>query len=209
MRADALCRPWRTPGVGAVSCSSTGPGGYRAPGFVSHSLVLLSMALRTSLVSACWGARKGTVRRKWWHAGGDRMGCGAAAVIHLHAVSGTIAPDSTVPMPFAWSSAWPWTRGKYGLGGQASSLHRTQAPPCLQAVEQGHAGEERLRESPLDGLGGMGQGAHGQIPQREDPGAWQRLRLPCVPLPLGVWRSLSVGSGAPSCRGAARELPRG
>ena len=46
-----------------------------------------------------------------------------------------------------------------------------------------------LRESPLDGLGGMGQGAHGQIPQREDPGARQRLRLPCLPSALGVWQS--------------------
>ena len=44
MSADALCRAWRTPGVGAVSCSSTGPGGYRAPGFVSQSLVWLSEA---------------------------------------------------------------------------------------------------------------------------------------------------------------------
>ena len=112
MRADALCRAWRTPGVGAVSCSSTGPGGYRAPGFVSHSLVWLSMALHTSLVKACWGAKEGTIRRRRWHAGGDRMGCGAAAVVHLHAVPGTIAPHSTVPMPSAWSSAWPWTRGK-------------------------------------------------------------------------------------------------
>ena len=50
----------------------------------------------------------------------------------------------------------------------------------MQAAEQGHAGEERLRESTLDGLSGVGQGAHWQIPQREDPGARQRLRPPCV-----------------------------
>ena len=105
MRADALCRAWRTPGVGAVSCSSTGPGGYRAPGFDSHSLVRLNMAFHTSLVKACRGAKDGTIRRRRWHAGGDRMGCGAAAVIHLHAVPGTIAPYSMVPMPSAWSSA--------------------------------------------------------------------------------------------------------
>ena len=49
-------------------------------------------ALHTSLVKACWGAKEGTIRRRRWHAGGDRMGCGAAAVIHLHAVLGTIAP---------------------------------------------------------------------------------------------------------------------
>ena len=112
MRADALCRAWRTPGVGAVSCSSTGPGGYRAAGFVGHSLVWLSMALHTSLVKACCGAKEGTIRRRRWHAGGDHMGCGAAAVIYLHAVPGTIAPHSTAPMPSAWSSTWPWTRGK-------------------------------------------------------------------------------------------------
>ena len=98
--------------MGAVSCSSTGPGGYRAPGFVSHSLVWLSTAFHTSLVKACWGAKEATIRRRRWHAGGDHMGCGAAAVIHLHAVLGTIAPHSTVPMPSAWISAWPWTRGK-------------------------------------------------------------------------------------------------
>ena len=186
MRVDALCRAWRTPGVGAVSCSSTGPGGYCAPRFVGHSLVLLRMALHTSLVRACWGAKEGTVRRRRWHAGGDRMGCAAAAVIHLHGVPGTIAPHSTVPMPSAWSSAWPWDQGE--IGARAPALFPPPYPgrPRLQAAEQGHAGEERLRESPLDGLSGMGQGAHGQIPQREDPGARQRLRLPCVPSPLGV-----------------------
>ena len=112
MRADALCRAWPTPGVGAVSCSSTGPRGYRAPGYSSHSLVWLSMALHTSLVKGCWGAKEGTIRTRLWHAGGYRMGCGAAAVIHLHAVPGTIAPHFTALMPSAWSSAWPWTRGK-------------------------------------------------------------------------------------------------
>ena len=96
MRANALCRAWRTLGVGALSCSSTGPGRYHAPRFVSHSLVWLRRALHTSLVRACLGAREGTVRRRRWHAGGGGMGCGAAAVIHLHAMSGTIAPQSTV-----------------------------------------------------------------------------------------------------------------
>ena len=97
MRADALRRAWRTLGVGAMSCSSTGPGGYRAPRFVSHCLVWLSMALHTSLVRACWGAKEGTARRRRWHTGGDRMGCGAAAVYHLHAVPGMIAPHFHVP----------------------------------------------------------------------------------------------------------------
>ena len=60
------------------------------------------------------------------------MGCGAATVIHLHAVSGMIAPHSTVPMPSAWSSAWPCTTGKYRLGRPSSSLHRTQAPPACR-----------------------------------------------------------------------------
>ena len=39
--------------------------------------------------------------RRQWHAGGDHMGCGAAAVIHLHAVSGTFTAHSTVPMSSA------------------------------------------------------------------------------------------------------------
>ena len=99
--ADALCRKWRTLGVGAVSCSSTGPGGYRAPGVAIHSLGGLSMALHTSRVRAWRGAKGGTARRRRWHAGGDCMGCCAATVIHLHAVSGTIAPHSTVPMSSA------------------------------------------------------------------------------------------------------------
>ena len=60
------------------------------------------------------------------------MGCGAAAVIHLHAVPGTIAPHPTVPMSSAWSSAWPWTRGKKGLGCPPSSIHRTQAAPACR-----------------------------------------------------------------------------
>ena len=75
-----------------------------------------------------------------------------------------------------------------GARAPASFLPPYPGRPRLQAAEQGHAGEERLRESLLDGLSGVGQGAHGQIPQREDPGARQRLRLPCVPSPLGVWR---------------------
>ena len=75
-----------------------------------------------------------------------------------------------------------------GARAPASFLPPYPGRPRLQAAEQGHAAEERLRESPLDGLSGVGQGAHGQIPQREDPGAPQRLRLPCVPSPLGVWR---------------------
>ena len=99
--ADALCKTWRTPGVGAVSCSSTGPGRYRVPGVAIHYLGLLSMAAHTSRVRAWRGARGGTARRRQWHAGGDCMGCGPAAVIHLHAVLGTIAPHSRVPMSSA------------------------------------------------------------------------------------------------------------
>ena len=60
VRADALCRAWRTPGVGAMSYSSTGPGGYRAPGFIIQSLWWLSMALHTSLVRAWRGSKGGT-----------------------------------------------------------------------------------------------------------------------------------------------------
>ena len=56
-----------------------------------HSLGWLSMALHTSLVRAWWGAKEGTARRRRWHASGDRVGCGASTVIHLQAVSGTIA----------------------------------------------------------------------------------------------------------------------
>ena len=82
--------------MGAVSRSSTGPGGYRAPGFVGHSLVWLSTAFHTSLVKACWGAKEGTIRRRRWHAGGDLMGCGAAAVIHLCPPPGP-APFPRVP----------------------------------------------------------------------------------------------------------------
>ena len=140
VRADDLCRMCRTPGVGAVSCSSTGPGGHRAPGSVIHSLWWLSMALHISLVRAWWGVKEGTVRRRWWHAGGGRMGCGAVTMIHLHAVSGTIAPHSTAPMPSAWSSAWPCTRGK--IRARAPVLLPPPYPgrSRLQAVEQGHAG---------------------------------------------------------------------
>ena len=149
VRADALCRAWRTPGVGAVSCSSSGPGRYRAPGFVSHSLVWLSMALHTSLVRACWGAKEGTARRRRWHAGGDSMSCGAAAVIHLHAVPGTIAPHSTVPMPSAWSSVWPWTRGKYVLRRPPSSLHHTQAAPACRLRSRATPGRSGCGKAPL------------------------------------------------------------
>ena len=78
--------------------------------------------------------------------------------------------------------------GEIGARAPLSFLPPYPGSPRLQAAEQGHAGEERLRESPLDGLGGVGQGAHGQVPQREGPGARQRLRHPCVPSPLGVWR---------------------
>ena len=53
--------------MGALSCSSTSPGGYRAPGVAIHSLEWLSMALHTSLVGVWWGARGGTARRGRWH----------------------------------------------------------------------------------------------------------------------------------------------
>ena len=153
VRADALCRARRTPGVGAVSGLSTGPGGYRAPGFVGHSLVWLSTALHTSVVRACWVAKDGTARRRRWHAGGDHMGCGAAAVIHLHAVRGTIAPHSTVPMLAVWSSAWPWTRGKYGLGRPPSSLHRTQAAPACGLRSRATLGRSGCGKAPLTAWG--------------------------------------------------------
>ena len=174
--------------MGAVSCSSTGPAGHRVPGFVIHSLVWLSMALHTSLVKAWWGAKEGTACRRRWHAGGDRMGCGAAAVIQLHAVLGTITPHSTVLKPSAWSSAWPWTRGKYGLGRPPSSLNRTQAASACRLQSRATPGRSGCGKAPLTAWAEMGQGAHGQIPQQEDPRARQRLLPPCVPSPLGVWR---------------------
>ena len=149
MRADALCRAWRTPGTGAVSYLSTGSGAYRAPGFVSHSLVWPSMPLHMSLVRGCWGAKEGTARRRRWHAGGDRMGCGAVAAIHLHAVPGTIAPHSTVPLPLAWSSARPWTKGKYGLGLPSTSLHRTQDAPACRLRSRATPGRSGCRKAPL------------------------------------------------------------
>ena len=113
---DALCRMWRTPGVGAVSCSSTGSGRYRAPGAVIHSLGWLSRDRHTSHVRTWRGAKGGTVRQRQWHASGSCIGLRAVAVIHLHAVSGTIAPHSRVPMPSACGRACPCTRGKYGPG---------------------------------------------------------------------------------------------
>ena len=135
--------------MGAVSCSSTGPGGYRTPGFVGHSLVWLRMALHTSVVRACWGAKEWTARRRRWHAGSDGMVCGAAAVIHLNAVPGRIAPHSTVPMPSAWSRAWPGTRGKYGLGRPPSSLHRTQAAPACRLRSRATPGRDGCGKDPL------------------------------------------------------------
>ena len=213
--------------MGAVSCSSTGSGGYRAPGFLSHSLVWLSTAFHTSLVKACWGAKEGTIRRRRWHAGGDRMHCGAAAVIHLHAVLHD-RPPFHGPHALGVDQRLALDQGEIGARAPLSFLPPYPGGPRLQAAEQGQAGEERLRESPLDGLGGVGQGAHGQIPQREGPGARQRLRHPCVPSPLGVWRGgrdrahlqevacLLVGvplegcrEAEPLCRGCHREAAPG
>ena len=116
------------------------------------------------------------------------MGCGAAAVIHLHAVPGTIAPDFHGSHALGVEQPLALDQGEIGARAPASFLPPYPGGPRLQAAEQGHAGEERLRESTLDGLSGVGQGAHGQVPQQEDPGARQRLRLPCVPSPLRVWR---------------------
>ena len=77
------------------------------------------------------------------------MRCGAATVIHLHAVSGTIAPHSTVPMPSAWSSAWPCTRGKYGLGRPSSSLHRIQAAFACRLRSRATPGSCGCGKAPL------------------------------------------------------------
>ena len=159
--ADALYRAWRTLGEGAVSCSSTSPGGYRAPGFIIHSLWWLSIALHTSLVRAWRGAKGQTARRRRSHARGDRMGCRAATVIHLHAVSGTIAPHSIFPMPSAWNSAWRCTEGNYGLGHPSSSLHRIQATPACRLRSRATPGSYGCGKAPLTAFGGMGQGALG------------------------------------------------
>ena len=129
MRGDALCRAWRTPGVGAVSCSSTGPGGYRAPGFVSHSLVWLSMAFHTSLVKACWGAKEGTICRRRWHAGGDRMGCGTAAVIHLHAVRARSPPIPRSPCPRHGAAPGPGPGGNKGSSAHLLPYTVPRRPP--------------------------------------------------------------------------------
>ena len=89
------------PGRGGRDLLKYGPGGYRVPGVAIHTQRWLSRALHTTRVRAWQGAKRGTARRLRWYAGGGRMGCRAAAVIHLHVVSGTIAPHSTVPMSSA------------------------------------------------------------------------------------------------------------
>ena len=58
------------------------------------------------------------------------------AVTHRHAVSGTIAPHSMVPMPSVWSIACPSTIGKYGPG-RPFSFHQTQLAPACRFAEQG------------------------------------------------------------------------
>ena len=55
--------------------------------------------------------------------------------------------------------------------------------PRLQAAEQWGAGGPGRREGPLDGLGGLGQGARGQVPKWGDAWVRQRLCLLCVPPP--------------------------
>ena len=64
VRADALCRVWRTPGVGAVSCSSTGSGGYCAPGIIMHSLGWLSIAFITPQGRIAPAAEKKKTKKK-------------------------------------------------------------------------------------------------------------------------------------------------
>ena len=174
--------------MGAVSCSSTSPGGYRAAGFVSHSLVWLSMALHTSLVRAWWAAKDGTARRRRWHAGSECMSCGAAAVIHLHAVPGTITPHSTVPMPSAWSSAWPWTRGKYGLGRPLSSLHCTQAAPACRLRSRATTGRSGCGKAPLTVWAAWARVPMGKYHTGRTQGPGSGCAPPRVPSPLGVWR---------------------
>ena len=86
------------PGRGGRELPKNRPRRVPCRGVTIHSLGWLSMALHTSRVRAWPGAKGRNARRRQWHAGGDRMGCRTAAVTHLHAVSGTIAPHSTVPM---------------------------------------------------------------------------------------------------------------
>ena len=228
MRADALCRALRTPGVGAVSCSSTGPDRYRAPEFVSPSLVWLSIVLHMSLVRACWGAKEGTARRRRWHAGGDRMGCWAAAEIHLHAVPGTIAPHSTVPMPSACSSAWPWTRGKWGLGRPPSSLHCTQAAPACRLRSRATPGRSSCGKAPLTAWVAWARVPIGKYHNGRTQGPGSGCASPAshchlesggaagtVPV-CRKWRALLSGCRqrvaarlSPSAAGATRRPPRG
>ena len=203
VRADALCRGWRTPGVGAVSRSSTSPGGHGAPGFVIHFLGWLSMALHTFLLRAWWRVKEGTARRRRWHASGDRMGCGAATVIHLHAVSGPIAPHSTVPMPSPWSRAWPSTRGKYGLGRPSSSLHRTQAAPAYRLRSRATPGRSGCGKAPVTAWAAWARVPMGKYHSRVTQGSgsgWAPL-CPIANRSLAGRPGLcpSEGSGLPSC----------
>ena len=82
------------------------------PGFVSHSLVWLSMAFHTSLVKACWGAKEGTIRRRRWHAGGNRMGCGGGRCEPPARRAGHDRPPFHGPHALGVEHAWPWNRGK-------------------------------------------------------------------------------------------------
>ena len=214
--------------MGAVSCSSTGPGGHSAPGSVIHSLWWLSMALHTSFVRAWWGIQEGTIRRRWWHTAGDRMGCAAVTVIHLHAVSGTIAPHSTAPMPSAWSSAWPCTRGKYGLGRPSSSPHRTQAAPACRLWSRATPGRSVCGKAPLTAWAawarvpkgiyhsGRTQGSgSGCVPPASHRHSESGGAAGTVPV-CRKWRALLSGCRwrvaarlNPSAAGATRRPPRG
>ena len=52
-------------------------------------------------------------------------------------------------MPSAWSSAWPWPRGKYGLGRPPPSLHRTQAAPGCRLRSRATPGRSGCGKAPL------------------------------------------------------------
>ena len=52
------------------------------------------------------------------------------AVTNRQAVSGTMAPHSTAPMSMMWSTACPFTIGKYGLGRPLSFDRTHRAPAC-------------------------------------------------------------------------------
>ena len=156
------------------------------------------------------------------------MGCGAAAVTHLHAVSGTIAPHSAVPMSLASSSAWPCTRGKYGLGRPSSSRHRTQAALACRLRSRATPGSWGSGKAPFKPWVALARASVGKYHSGRIPGSGSSCASPAshrqqesgraagtVPV-CRKWRSLSSGCRwrvaarlKPSAAGATGRPPWG